>query len=51
LVIANLSNKETAFDLEANAGFNDLKEYFSGAKFKGNSFKLKPWEYRVYVKP
>lgn len=53
LAIFNLSNKAVEFDLTGETLQGSYKNYFTGKleSFLSNeSFKLKPWEYRIYTK-
>ena len=53
LTIFNLSGKAVEFDLTGETLQGSYKNYFTGKleSFLSNeSFKLKPWEYRIYTK-
>jgi len=53
LALFNLSNKPVEFELTGESLPGNYKNYFTGKleTFLGNeSFKLNPWEYRVYTK-
>lgn len=53
LALFNLSNKPTEFDLMGETLRGSYKNLFSGkleSFTSKESFKLKPWEYRVYTK-
>ncbi len=53
LAIFNLSSKAVEFDLTGETLQGSYKNYFTGKleSFLSNeSFKLKPWEYRIYTK-
>ena len=53
LALFNLSNKPTEFDLMGETLRGSYKNLFTGkleSFTSKESFKLKPWEYRVYTK-
>jgi hypothetical protein len=52
-VLANLSGKVKEFKLKGDSFKGNYKEWFSEEKVtfrKGQAVRLKPWEYKVYVK-
>ena len=53
IAVFNLSNDEKEVKLDSDKLVDHFTELFTGSKIKLNkkeSFKLKPWGYRVYYK-